>query len=162
MDWLEWLRRSVGFESRAVSIDCCDTEIAAIRESWPSASIMLCHWHLMRSISSQAKVKVCAHTKPNKSSLLKLRRITASSPDVQGLTRGEKAAANASLRNKAVCDFRALLDSTTEEELDSKLASYTSAWSSHPAWLSYIQKQWLTMKDKWCQAWRQVSRLCEN
>jgi hypothetical protein len=70
MAWLSWLKETIpSFRPRSFLIDCSETEAAAIKDVFPQteianpqgyygAKIVVCYYHLFKSVCLQAAKKV--------------------------------------------------------------------------------------------------------
>ncbi|KZV59651.1 hypothetical protein PENSPDRAFT_561269, partial [Peniophora sp. CONT] len=139
IDWLSWLIKPVaagglGYMGKCWMIDCSDTEAAAIRAAIPGAQIIVCMWHVYKAVSEQAKKKLHSDL-----------------PD-----RKEKIAANKTLRDGAVDDFRSLACCDSEQKFRELWHQHMLKYQAHAEWRKYLESEWLPKQKQWVWAYRKT------
>ncbi|KAK4694806.1 hypothetical protein P7C70_g8674, partial [Phenoliferia sp. Uapishka_3] len=141
IDWFWWLKRDVfqdqRFYPRAFMIDCSDTEAAAISTVFPNSSTFWCYFHMLKAVRQNAVKKLSVIAFPDES-------------------KADLIARNKQLRALAFSDVVRLIEQPTEEAFDEQWENIGRTYALFPGWISYLNKQWVSHRERWGRAWRQV------
>ena len=53
--------------------------------------------------------------------------------------------------------LRTLLLSATPKEFDENWQRIQEDWADQKAWLKYLEKEWINVKERWAHPWRKVA-----
>ncbi|KIJ34446.1 hypothetical protein M422DRAFT_263401 [Sphaerobolus stellatus SS14] len=129
--FLKWLRNNCGCNPHSIMIDCSDTEALAISLAFPGVSvkILYCYWHLWEAWDVKIKSKVV----------------------VKGRCPEDRAEILQDVRK----DVIALLKCKKVADFDTQWEKIREDWADQKAWLKYMMQEWISIRERWCQAWRQ-------
>ncbi|KIJ34784.1 hypothetical protein M422DRAFT_263142 [Sphaerobolus stellatus SS14] len=129
--FLKWLRNNCGCNPHSIMIDCSDTEALAINLAFPGVSvkILYCYWHLWEAWDVKIKSKVV----------------------VKGRCPEDRAEILQDVRK----DVIALLKCKKVADFDTQWEKIREDWADQKAWLKYMMQEWISIRERWCQAWRQ-------
>ena len=138
VSWLQWVRDTVMFSPTQVMIDNSDTEIKALRIVFgENTAILICHWHILRAWKKHVIKKVNPVSR-------------AIRPDTVHAKRGE-----------ALDILISMMSAQTENDFDSGYHDLSEFCVRNRSWdcaglLSYFDNEYLSKKQEWSSAWRQV------
>ena len=152
--WLKWLKDEHGYIPSRVMIDDSDTEIIAINKAYnyvnddPSTNIfidkvkiLICHWHVLRAWKKNI-----------------LTKLTAKTSNPQKTLREKKA-----MRKHALSLMMNMMRAETPLDFDLEHEKFETwcidaddEWDSNRLYL-YFEREFLSKREKWSQAWRTVS-----
>ncbi|CEP08726.1 hypothetical protein, partial, partial [Parasitella parasitica] len=116
-------------------IDCSPTEIAAIKEVFPSVDILLCHWHIKRAWEAHIRKDVI------------VRNSTAETKALQNRVRG-------CLNN--------MMYAPSPEIYHLNHQILMTQFAENTRFIQYFDKQWAPKNHLWSKAWRQEATFHTN
>lgn len=136
-------------------IDCSQTEISAISEAFPEVNISLCHWHIKRAWETNIKKQVNVFA--NRTQKLKLtfkHCIQIKITNAKQETERAQAQIRVTLNN--------MMHATDEDSFQKDYQYFKKSFQDFPDFVNYFNNQWLPKSEKWCKAWRRVSRVKQS
>lgn len=111
-------------------IDCSFTEAHAIQNAYPTATILYCDWHVLKSISKNVQI----HIKEDKA--------------------GRKT--KTELHTMAMQDFQKLMKLDNQSLYRKTYLDLINKWHvlGFESWSNYISRTWHPHHERWVQAWR--------
>jgi len=126
--FLRWLRKAAEFQPHTVVINCSQTEILGIREGFEDQEVHIIYSYRHLGPVWQKIIKENILLKPEQRVEKTIQKLRTSVTKLQ--------------------------NAQTPEEFDHVWQDILSEWGEQTSWIDCMEKEWLPIKQRWSQAWR--------